>query len=575
MDDVLLDADAVLEDPVRSWGQHFALIGAGAVLLGLSFPEPGWWWLAHVALAPGAWAAVSSNSVKRLVVAAYGVSLGWWLVRLAWLIPITGGGYAVLAAFMAIYLPLTLAGVRWLNRRLRLPVVVALPMVWVSLEWVRGVVPMGGFCWFGLGHTQAPYHEASEAGRLVQVADVLSEYGVSFLVAMSNGFCVDAVRGYLDKRRWPRARAVGSGVAWAAAIGGAWLYGQYQVGATASQLRGGGRVAVIQTNVPQDQKDRPTVDQREDNWGKMVELTREAVAKGGGVNVVVWPETMVPAALNEWALEQYLERGSWAYQYHEDLLGLAKELGVDLLVGAHASEPAYRRYNSVYLYRAQGDQWPARYDKIHRVPFGEYIPWVQEWPWLKELFLRYLSPYETDYTLEPGRAWTVFEVGSNGEDRSTAMRVATPICFEDVIGRVCRRMVYGLEGVKRVDVLVNLTNDGWYGNGHEGPQHLQMAVLRCVENRVPMARSVNTGISGFIDSTGRVGPVVRVGQWWQGVEGYASATEKFDGRSTVFGRVGHLPVQVLAGGTGLLVVVGYFCKPRSERGGGRTVGYKK
>ena len=97
-------------------------------------------------------------------------------------------------------------------------------------------------------------------------------------------------------------------------------------------------------------------------------------------------------------------------------------------------------------------------------------------------------------------------------------------------------MVYGNDGIKRADLLVNLTNDGWYMSPHQRYQHLQIAVMRCIENRVPMARSVNTGVSGMIDSAGRVGPLVTEGGAHQQVDGYVNAIVALDSRVTVYGR---------------------------------------
>ena len=396
---------------------------------------------------------------------------------------------------------------------------------------------------------------------MVQIADLFGEHGVGFLVAMTNGLVVDLLAWPWIRRRHgavgPNTALVVPALAWLGAFVGAWGYGHYRIGQfdasapSAAQIR----VAVVQTNVPQDNKNNPSPQQLIQDWQRLLALTHQA-AGGKGTDLVVWPETMVPAGLNDEAVAQYSLSDSLLGMFHRQIQSLARELETHLVVGAHGYDdwktvpphdtvPSYRvptkRYNTVYLYRTDGTQWTQRYDKIHRVPFGEYIPWVDRWPWLKQRFVKHLSPYDSDYTLQPGRALTLFPVSPQG-DASTAkqtLRISTPVCFEDAVARVTRTMVFGEGGLKRTDLLINLTNDGWYAGTHQGPQHLQNAVLRCVENRVPMARSVNTGISGFIDSVGRVGPLVTEDGRHQQVEGTATHTMVVDTRQTVFGRWGH------------------------------------
>ena len=345
---------------------------------------------------------------------------------------------------------------------------------------------------------------------------------------------------------------------WTIVLLAAWFYGQYRIGQLdlTDTTHGALRIAVVQTNVPQDNKNHPTPQQLLADWQRLLELTHQASQEKGPVQLIVWPETMVPAGLNREAITHYQSAGSGFEQFHLQIQAQAQELNTYLMVGAHAYDewktiPAdgnrrsfdlpTKQYNTVYLYQPNGTQEPNRYDKIHRVPFGEYIPWVEDIPPLKRLFIKYLSPYDVDYSLQPGQQWTVFpiplQLHSNGSSRFA--RVSTPICFEDTVARVIRAMVFDDVGQKRSDLLINLTNDGWYAGTNQGPQHLQIAVLRCVENRVPMARSVNTGISGFIDSVGRIGPLVVADGQSQQIEGVAVHTMVFDHRQTLFGRWGH------------------------------------
>src|SRR5262249_29827927 len=145
--------------------------------------------------------------------------------------------------------------------------------------------------------------------------------------------------------------------------------------------------------------------------------------------------------------------------------------------------------NSSFLFERTGLLSDVRYDKIHLVPFGEFLPFGDV-AWLHK-FLLSLTPYKGDYSLQPGGpdAMSVFRID---DSTGNPVRFVPPICFEDIFGEHCARMFRPAPGssTKRADILVNLTNDGWY-RGFENAQHLQAAIFRSIENRVPTARSVN------------------------------------------------------------------------------------
>lgn len=521
---------------------YFLPLLASALLLALCYPRPGWGTLAHVALVPVAALALRSRCAWRLAWTSYLVSLLWWLYMLRWLVPVTGSGLVLLAALMAVYLPASLLVVRLLYLRWRLPMVVALPMAVVSFELVRSYWPAGGFSWFMLGHALAPYHQGHSLSRLIQIADLFGDHGVSFLVAMTSGVIVDMLTiPWLQLKAPTRFRRYRKLVfpilLWSVSMGSAWGYGQYRI--NTADNHPGPSIAVIQTNVPHDNKRLSLPKQRKTDWQTLLALTRDALRQEPKPQIVIWPETVVPGPINEEFRKEYLL--DWI---HEDIETIVKQAGVNLIVGAPTLDDK-GRYNSVYLYRGDGTQAPRRYDKVHRVPFGEYIPWVESWPWLKQIFVKYISPYRSDYTLMPGRRFTVFQTGRFG--------AVTPICFEDTFARVCRQMVYDQSGAKRADLIFNLTNDSWYWFDQR-PQHLQIAVFRSIENRVPTARSVNTGISGFISSLGRVGPIVAPNGVNPGPAGFVVHAVEIDQRNTTFGKIGHLPAIAVAVVTALLTL---------------------
>jgi apolipoprotein N-acyltransferase len=574
------------EQGLRSIPQYLLMLASTGVLLWASYPWPAVAPLAHFALAPAAVAALRAHHPRRLLWTAWLVFFAWWLVMAGWIIPVTFGGYLGLCALMAVYPTLGLLLLRWFHQRYRSAMVLTLPMVWVALEMVRSQFLAGGFGWFTLAQTQAGFLPELTPGVLLQSADIFGEYGLSFLVGMSNGLVTDlCIRSWrkparAGRLRWSRTLRVGL-LIWGATYLAAWSYGTWRIGRWDAITRPGPVVAVIQTNVAQDNRNAPTREQEQADWNDLLHLSRTAVNTAAmPVEMVVWPETVAPA-LNEDALAGLDSSRAAA----ADIAQLARDRGVHLVVGSLAlmdwqprTDPATgeqyfvpnRKHNSVYFFYPDGIASVARYDKVHRVPFGEFIPWVEDWPLVKDWFIRVFSPYDFDYTVQRGAGVLRFDMpyrvkssqssqsspaqGSGHETR--LVRFATPICFEDTVGRLDRAMVYDDQGRKQADLLVNLTNDGWFAGWAQGPQHVQLAAIRCVENRVPMARAVNTGISGFIDSLGRVGPLVEADGQLQQVAGSAVERVRLDPTVTLFGAVGRWPVTLMAAFTALMAAAG-------------------
>jgi apolipoprotein N-acyltransferase len=552
-----------------------------ALLLALAFPRPGWGVLGFVALVPMTALALRSARPALLAIVTYLVFLAWWLLMIRWMIPVTVGGWIGLCVLMSVYSALMPLLLRRLVGRLDLPCFIALPMVWVSLEWLRGWAFAGGFGWCALSCTQAPAGAAASAPHLIQIADIGGEWSVSFLLAMVNGLIVDllvepwftvAANG---PRRFSRRLLIALAVT-SVCLGCAWAYGRFRIREADRVLTPGPRLAVVQTNVPQNNKMRPSDATEHHDWEQLLDLS--AAAATSHPDLIVWPETVSPAPLDADSLQYYKPKDpAWpaSAQVADQLDQLCRRNRASLLLGAHAwtwqlKPDGYLHvgsiYNSAYLFTPDAGESPRRYDKIHRVPFGEFIPWIEDWPWLKTAFMRLFSPYgpDRDYTVARGKSLTVFEVpwplpaaaAAQPAPPPRHFRCATPICFEDTDACLCARLVYLPDGGKRADALINLTNDGWFAHSWQQPQQLQSAVFRCIENRVPMARSVNTGISGFIDSVGRVGPLVSVAGRSQSVAGWAAQNVSLDPRVTVFGYLRDWPIAALACLTALLLLGG-------------------
>ena len=514
------------------------------VLLALAFPNPGWSVLAWVALAPAGIAAVRTRHWRRLVWTSAVVFAVWWAVMLRWMWPVTGPGVGVLAIYLGLNAALALVTAGALVQKLRWPMVLALPLAWVGIEVIRSVMPAGGFAWFTLAHSQAAWAEGS-VGRVAQVADLMGQHTVGLVVAVFNGALVDWATRKSSTSRMSMAGAV-------LLLAGAWGYGQWRIAQAGGAAGPGPTVAVVQTNVPHSNKLFPTLEGMVKDWEDLVALHDQAAqALGGETNaVVVWPETVIPAPLNEAGQVQLQagannEQASAGQREYDRLRSEMAQLvpqvvalsGVTTFVGASARDAqAGMRHNAVYALGPDGTYAPQIYFKQHLVPVGEYIPGPG---FVKSLVLK-LSPYgeDHDYTIAPGKQAEVFDLPGG-------FRAATPVCYEDAVAGVCRDMVYGGDASerskgrtqgKRVDVLLNLTNDGWYPGEGQRRQQLQLATLRCIENRVPMARSVNTGISGFIDSSGR--PHNRLSAFDAGV---SVATLSVDSRVSLYGYVGGWP----------------------------------
>ena len=515
-----------------------ALAVANAVLFGLAYPGAGLWPLTFVAAAPLVWLALACpGSSPRVLLPVFGAQVVMWLSLNACLIDVTAVGYVLLAFYLGGYV----IGFMWLLRSIgrvfRWPAALLAPVVWVGVEFARGELVFNGYPWF------LAAHPAIEWPLLVQSADVLGTYFVSFAVVMVSGLVVDVVRfssGALSRRALVIA-GVGTLGVHAANL----LYGVARI--DPGEMEGPVALA-IQTNLPQSNKLGWTAEQQVRDIGLFVDLTLEAVRNAPVKPAfVLWPETMLPG----FGLEPQTIRASVEYGLLEPELfavtiaDLAERLGVPLVVGS----PSYlgmrvedrqwawdAHYNSAYLVDSMSPPY-ARYDKSFLMPFGETMPYISAWPWLESKLMA-MGAGGMRFDLDANPDPTLFEVPW----RHGTVRVATPICFEITMARVCRRMVY-IEGQKAADVLINLSNDGWFGSSNAGRRrHVQIARFRCVENRVPMIRSVNTGLSLAIDSSGRlIGPMDVTGSGPAAVlrePGWVLAELPLDCRSTVYGRIG-------------------------------------
>ncbi len=550
---------------------HIIPVVVGLFALTLAFPRPGWGFLAHFALVPLLIVALKSARPKLMAAVIYiGISIFWlWMIR--WLGQVTVGGYIGLSFVMAIYSTLAFLSVRALYKRAHHLLVLLFPICWVTWEFLRGYWPSGGFGWLSLAHTQAAWLPGQHPGYLIQSADLFGEYTVSFLVAMTTGLIADLLLQPLkikpkDPSQKPTAnRWVQASIAiWAVTLSAALAYGHWRITSTPSHLAADGlNVAVIQTNEPVNNKDLKTAEAIEASWVEMIDLSKSAAANPLQPDLIAWPESALPASLNSESIAFYnsFKRGTFVerMRYVTQTINLAKALNTPILAGAptvlnwdlkefpdnKVRVVAQNRFNSAFYISPTTGIAPEYYSKMHRVPFGEYIPWVDTSPWLKDLFIKHLAPWGYDFTIKPGPYPHVFLVPSKNPQITHPFRVVTPICFEDSVARATHTLIWAPGGNKQADAIVNLTNDGWYPDTDQCLQHFQIASIRSVENRVPSARAVNTGMSGFIDSTGKVTYVIQKEGKLQSISGFAVSTLHPDDRNTLWGIVGVVPVLTL------------------------------
>jgi apolipoprotein N-acyltransferase len=448
----------------------FAQALAGASLTGAAlaaaFPRLDVWPAAWVALVP-LLLVTRALSPGRAVLAGWWAGVVWFGGTLSWvpgtLLEHTGMGaglvamvFAGMLAILGAYVGVFAGGVRWLARGGVSPIVAA-PALWVVLEWARGSGPLG-FSWAMLGSSQ--YGVAP----LVQMAEVTGVYGISALLVLANvvlcGICTQPRAG----TAWRQVALLVTGVGVLLAVG-QWRIGQVRAARATRALR----VALIQPNLPQHVKWRAA------GWraglDRHARLTRASLA--GSPDLVVWPETTVPFMLNE------------PGERSQAVVRVAAEARRPLVLGA----PGYRfeepsgQTNRVHLVTPEGISGLA-YDKMRLVPFGERIPFATLLP-----FVRPIVP--STASLAAGVTPTVFTVPQT--------RFGVLICYEATSPEQAALVVRA-----GAQLLLNLTNDGWFGDTAAPYQHLAQATLRAVENRVPVVRVANTGISAVITPDGAI-----------------------------------------------------------------------
>ncbi len=459
-----------------------ALAVASGLALGLAFPKFDYGLLAWVALVP-LFYVIEGESMRRVFWWAYLQGFASYLVELYW-IPVPLHDFADVRMEFAIFPMFALAAIVAINtavaiwageivaRRMRIPAVITMPIAWTALEWFRTYVP-AAFPWNLLGY--AAYRNL----ELIQFAEFTGVYGVSALIVFFNAvvYVVIFRRGAYRLQTISLSALTAMMIAFVAF--GAWRIDDLKHAPPSGSFK----VAMVQGNIPQSLKWDPKF--LPQSYGVYQDETADAAKQG--VDLVVWPEAA--AAFLFQPDDQYPAALTGDAEYRTALLALAKNQHTPILFGAPALARADGRlgfYNRAYLVSADGrGEVDAFYDKIELVPFGEYVP-------ARAILGFFVNKIVNGFgDLIPGTRQTLFDF--------KGAKLGILICYESIFPDLTRREVD--EGA---NVLVNITNDAWYGESSAPYQVLAMAALRSVETKVPMVRVANTGISALIDPSGRI-----------------------------------------------------------------------
>ena len=425
-----------------------------AVVLSLAFMSSQFWFCAWIGLIP-LFFALEKKSLSKTFLLAYFTGVIFYVLTIYWIAYVTILGLILLVLYLAIYFGVFGVCVSVFSKDssfLRSSFLIS--SSWIVLEFLRSRL-LTGFGWVSLGYSQ--YKNLA----IIQIADFGGVFAVSFLIILGNLLIKQVIKGVRNRQIYFR-KIIIPFLCIIFSVG----YGLIKLGQTTEA--GKLRVSVIQGNIPQEIK--WSADSKLAILDKYIDLSREASLDSP--DIIIWPEASFPGSLDDNRL-------------FNKVLSLATRLKTHLLVGIVSCEKEVF-YNSTILVSNKGKKLK-RYDKLHLVPFGEFIP-------LKNLF-PFLSSIVPIGDFTSGRDYTIFSLGKNNKK----LKFSTLICFEDVFPELSRAFVK-----KGAGFLINMTNDAWFKQSSAPYQHLQASVFRAVENRKFLIRAANTGVSCFINSYGEI-----------------------------------------------------------------------
>ena len=439
------------------------------VLFALSFPNAELGWLAWIALIP-LFTVMEDNPWRCGFIAG----TVFFSATLYWLNTVmVTYGQLPLAVSIALYLLLVVylasywGAICWcacrIRRQLNLPIIIVLPSVWVVFEYARTYL-LTGFPWANIAYSQAPYL------HLIQGADLAGVYLLVALIVLVNCAGALLLQAYRQRTVRPWTMVAMVMLLWLLNYG----YGHWRLTQCDEKTGDPLRVALVQGNIEQSLKWNPQ------HLSSTLETYQRLSAQAVSADLIVWPESATPFFFQDGGsraakVRAVVEKnqsgllfGSPAYIQQQDVNGELTN--------------RYHYLNSAYLL-TKDQQLVGRSDKVHLVPFGEYVPLANVLSFVDKL----------------AQGIGDFVPGENSPLLFQGHQLGVLVCYEAIFPEVSRNLVR-----QGADLIVNITNDAWFGDSSAPWQHLAMTRFRAVENRVWLARCANTGVSALIDPVGKV-----------------------------------------------------------------------
>jgi apolipoprotein N-acyltransferase len=497
-----------------------ALSGAAMVLI---FPRAGMDYLAWVCLVPlivSILCRTQHHVMMQGIVAGtiYHIGLVYWVV----VSMNTYGGVpqplavvllAILSFFLSLFVALPLWSSTFIWKRTGIRLTLTLPICWVASEYIKSWF-LTGFPWELLGYSQF------QNLRLIQIADITGIYGVSFVLLGINCAIATIVHALIVRRRFAILEPCCALVLMAACL----FYGHTRMQEFHDPVGPRLTALLIQPNIPQDLKWDP--EYLNETMQRLFHLSTTQAPDE--TDLIIWPESATPFFFQS-------DEG-----YKENVFRTLRHSGSWLLFGSPSyttsgTEPSF--FNSAFLLRPDGSE-AGKYDKLHLVPWGEYVPLQRLFP-----FINRLVTGIGDFSTGAGMKLLPF--------KNTAL--ATLICYEIIFPNLTRQFVR-MGG----HYIINITNDAWFGNTCAPYQLLSMAVLRAVENKRFLVRAANTGISAVIAPTGKI-----LAQTELFTEAALPATITALDQLTLYSRIGDIFAGICLLATTILLIAARRSKPRS------------
>ena len=415
--------------------------------------------------------AVKGGTTRSNFLYGYVAGLVFFGSLLYWLVNVTVPGMIIVVLMMAVYYAV-FAVIAGFAIKYSMDLFL-LPFAWVVLEYIRSHL-FSGFPWGGLGYSQ--YRNIN----MIQIADITGAYGVSFVMIAFSA----AVYALLTRsKRKMYYMMVALLFMIISTSYGVHRFNNLPVWASP-------RISVVQANIPQEQKWSGGFEESIiQEYAALTELAAE-----DSPDMIIWPETAYPYLISDSDVND------------NEIDTLAAKLKIPLLAGIVYGDNG-RYYNSAVLYEGSRGIHDMYY-KTHLVPFGEYIPLERYISFIRKNIDKPIGDFARGdkYTLFPLRSSS----SENGEGgtilrQTNFFKFGVLICFEDIFPYIAREFAAG-----GANILINITNDAWFGPTAAARQHLAASVFRAVENRVPVVRAANTGVSGFIEPTGRIISTVNI-----------------------------------------------------------------